>query len=310
MEEEEDGGVIAVGRNKDEEEKEETGLVPLTSNSLNLQPQLSLFPNQPLAAVSAVPENSGIASSEAVTGSFQVIAPNRFRFPDRLVPSLNTLASTESEDPQNLPEPLVPASPEPLSQTEAVPVDSPLPRSQPTPAQTDLMPFVHIGRPAELQPNPLRSLSSSPLQQSTGPLELSTSPLQLTTNHLQPAQLSTRINPLLLQQPDTLHQATNLGRQFLPLTSASPLIYSTAGSHSSSPLLLSTTGSTAAQHSPLLLSTSPTTLLSGSHTASSSPLLLSSSSASSTSPLILSQPNGAVYSGYYSFPSAGVNYNF
>merc|ERR550532_3877801 len=299
-EEEEAGAVLAVGRNTDAD-LDEPDLIPLTSNSLNSQPDVTLFPNHPLASVRAVPENPGAqapsrtASSEAVTGSFQVIAPNRFRFPNRLVPSFNhqLVAGGEPEVHQNLPQAQVQASPEPQLQSSAQAADPPLPRRQQIPAQPALKPFVHTGRPAEIQPSPLRSLSPAPFQPA--------------------AQFSTRINPLLLQQSAQFDSLTTTpSHQFLPLSSTSPLLFS-AAAPSNSPLLLSS-GSSPAQPSPLLLSSSPSSsahLLSGSPTASStSPLLLSSSSAQSTSPLLLSQPNGALYTGYYSFPSAGVNYNF
>ena len=312
QEDEESGAVLAVGRNAEVEE-DEPDLIPFTSNSLNSQPDVTLFPNHPLAAVRAVPENtvahisrtafpentgvqtSRTASSEAVTGSFQVISPNRFRFPDRLVPSFNQLvAGRESEAPQNLPELLIESSLEPQLLPLTPPEDSaPLPRTQQQiPAQPELKPFVHTGRPTEIQPSPLRSISPP-------------SPFQ-------PAQFSPRINPLFLQQSaqfNSLRQTTNPSHQFLPLSSTSPHLFSAAPSNS--PLLLSSSSSSA-QPSPLLLSSSPSSsphLLSGTNTASS-PFLLSSSSASSTSPLLLSQPNGPVYTGYYSFPSAGVNYNF
>ena len=236
-EEEGAGAVLAVGRNAEVEE-DEPDLIPLTSNSLNSQPDVTLFPNHPLAAVRAVPENTvahtsrtafpentGIqrtASSEAVTGSFQVIAPNRFRFPDRLVPSFNQLvAGGESEAPQNLPQPPTQSSLEPQLLPLTPPEDSaPLPRSQQIPAQPELKPFVHTGRPTEIQPSPLRSLSPP-------------SPFQ-------PAQFSPRINPLFLQQSaqfDSLRQTTNPSHQFLPLSSTSPLLFSAAPSNSQ--LLLS-----------------------------------------------------------------------
>ena len=289
------GAVLAVGRTV-EAEVNEPDLIPLTSNSLASQSDVTLFPNHPLAAVRAVPENPGAhttASSEAVTGSFQVIAPNRFRFPDRLVPSLNLQLTSGESAHQNLPEPQVQASPKPQLQSSAQPSDSPVPRSQQIPTQPALKPFVNTGRPAEIQPSPLRSLSHAPFQH---------------------AQFSPRINPLFLQQSaqfESLRQATtNPSHQFLPLTSTSPLLFS-AAAPSNSPLLLST-GSSSAQPSPLLLSSSQSSsprLLSSSPSPSST-RLLSSSAASSTSPLLLSQPNGAVYTGYYSFPSAGVNYNF
>ena len=300
--EEEAGAVLAVGRNAEVEEEPE--LVSLSSNSLNLQPDVTLFPNHPLAAVRAVPENSGsqersrTASSEAVTGSFQVIAPNRFRFPDRLLPSFNQLAGGNPEALQNLPEPQTQASPEPKAQ----PVDSPLTRiQQQIAAQPELKPFVHTGRPAEIQPSPLRSLSQDPSSELP------------TTNPFQPTQLTPRINPLFLQQfarLNSLHQTTSPSHQFLPLSSTSPLLFS--ASTANSPLLLSSS-SPSAQPSPLLLSSTPSSsprLLSGPTTPSSTPLLLSSSPASSSSPLLISQPNGALYTGYYSFPAAGVNYNF
>merc|ERR1711936_335150 len=301
--EEETGAVLAVGRNAEVEE-DEPELVSLSSNSLNVQPDVTLFPNHPLAAVRAVPEDIGsqetsrTASSEAVTGSFQVIAQNRFRFPDRLLPSFNQLAGGNPEALQNLPEPQTQASPEPKAQ----PVDSPLARiQQQIAAQPELKPFVHTGRPAEIQPSPLRSLSQDPSSELP------------TNNPFQPTQLTPRINPLFLQQfarLNSLHQTTSPSHQFLPLSSTSPLLFS--ASPSNSPLLLSSS-SPSAQPSPLLLSSTPSSsprLLSGTTTPSSTPLLLSSSPASSSSPILLSQPNGALYTGYYSFPAAGVNYSF
>merc|ERR1711936_433573 len=211
--EEEAGAVLAVGRNAEVEE-DEPELVSLSSNSLNVQPDVTLFPNHPLAAVRAVPEDIGsqetsrTASSEAVTGSFQVIAQNRFRFPDRLLPSFNHLAGGNPEALQNLPEPQTQDSPEPKAQ----PVDSPLTRiQQQIAAQPELKPFVHTGRPAEIQPSPLRSLSQDPSSELPA------------TNPFQPTQLTPRINPLFLQQfarLNSLHQTTSPSHQFLPLPTA------------------------------------------------------------------------------------------